>query len=380
MKRIAILGSTGSIGKSTLDVVRHLGNVRVTALAAHSTIDILEHQAKEFRPDIIAVYDKTKAGELQKRLPGTEVVGGMEGVIAAASHSGSEMVISAMAGTLGLAPTVAAIQAGKQIGLANKEALVSGGALIMSLAQQHGVNIIPIDSEHCAIFQCLGGINGAHTSTVRRIIITASGGPFRTFSDEQLRHATLEHALKHPTWSMGHKITIDSSTLMNKGLEVIEASWLFNIPVEKIDVVVHPQSIIHSMVEYIDGSIMAQMSVPDMKFPIQYAITYPERTEGMFSPFDFMKHETLQFFAPDTDRFRCLGLAYQAIKTGGTLPCYMNAANEVLVNRFIAKQIAWTDIATKLETLMSRHDVQPAASLAAIMAVDTQARHDAAIL
>lgn len=376
MKHIALLGSTGSIGESTLKVVRHLGPdaVRITALAAKTNVEKLERQAKEFRPAIVAIYDEKLAPELQRRLPGIEVVAGMDGVVAAASHAASDMVVSAMSGTLGLIPTVAAIKARKHVGLANKEALVSGGALVMSLAKEYGVSIIPIDSEHSAIFQCLNGENPAE---VRRIILTASGGPFRTYSTEQLKGVTLEDALRHPTWTMGHKVTIDSSTLMNKGLEVIEASWLYHVPVDKIDVVVHPQSIIHSMVEFVDGSIMAQMNLPSMINPIQYAITYPERKPGIFSPFDFVKHGVLEFFAPDTDKFRCLALAYEAIRKGGTLPCYMNAANEVLVERFISRQISWEGIANKLETLMERHRVEPAESLDAVMAADMRAREEA---
>lgn len=375
MKRIAILGSTGSIGQSTLKVVRHLGDaVQVIALAAGSNIDCLEQQAHEFHPEIIAVYNKDKALELQKRLPHIEVVGGMEGLEAVAAYHNANFVVSAITGTLGLVPTLAAIEAGKDVGLANKEALVSGGALVMSRAKEKGVNILPIDSEHSALFQCL---NGEKRASVRRLILTASGGPFRAYSSDQLQGITVDDALKHPTWSMGAKVTIDSSTLMNKGLEVIEAHWLFDMPLEKIDVVVHPQSVIHSMVEYIDNSILAQMGETDMVVPIQYAITYPERLKGSLQQFDFLKNDTLQFFAPDKERFRCLQLAYDAIQEGGSLSCYMNAANEVLVNRFLNREISWQQIATRLDTLMQRHHTESIASLETVLAVDHQARQEA---
>lgn len=376
MKRIAILGSTGSIGKSTLHVARHLGNsVRVTALAAKSNIDLLEKQAEEFTPDFIAVYDKDKALELQRRLPHIPILAGMEGLKAVAQHANADLIISAMTGTLGLVPTIAAINAGKDVGLANKEALVSGGALVMSLVKEKGVRLIPIDSEHSAIFQCL---NGENVATVRRLILTSSGGPFRNHTSEQLNDISVDQALRHPTWSMGPKVTIDSSTLMNKGLEVIEAHWLFNMPLDQIDVIIHPQSIIHSMVEFVDNSIMAQMGEPNMITPIQYAITYPDRLEGSLKKFDFTKSETLQFFTPDMDKFRCLALAYQAILAGGTFPCYLNAANEILVNRFLDRKISWKEIGNKLEQLMSRHSVTSINSLDDVIAVDTQAREEAA--
>jgi len=375
MKKIAILGSTGSIGESTIRIARHLKNeIKITALAAKSNIDLLEAQAKEFKPEIIGVFDEDKALELQKRLPNIKVVAGMEGLEEVASHSSADFVVSAMAGTLGLVPTVAAIKAGKNIGLANKEALVSGGALVMSLVKEKGVQLLPIDSEHSAIFQCL---NGEKRKEVNRIIITASGGPFRYFTPEQLAVATVDQALCHPTWKMGPKITIDSSTLMNKGLEVIEAHWLFDMPIEKIDVVIHPQSIIHSMVEFTDGSIIAQMGEPSMIVPIQYALTYPDRKPGLQSKFDFMKHNTLQFFMPDFNNFRCLKLAYESIKRGGSLPCYMNAANEVLVNQCLERKISWHDISRKLEELMSRHSVTPIKTLDDVLAVDAMARAEA---
>ncbi|HEV8052938.1 MAG TPA: 1-deoxy-D-xylulose-5-phosphate reductoisomerase [Parachlamydiaceae bacterium] len=375
MKKIAILGSTGSIGESTLKVARHLKEtIRVTALAAHSNIDLLEKQAKEFHPELIAVFDEKKALDLKKRLPEIEIAAGMEGLKAVASYSGADFVVSAMSGTAGLVPTVAAIEAGKTIGLANKEALVSGGALVMALAKRHGVQILPIDSEHSALFQCL---QGQAQNSVSRLILTASGGPFRNFTQEQINAITPEQALCHPTWTMGAKITVDCSTLMNKGLEVIEAHWLFNIPIENISVVVHPQSIIHSMVEFVDGSLLAQMGESSMIVPIQYALTYPERKPGLLKPFDFVKYNTLQFLTPDVDKFRCLQLAFDATRAGGSMPCYMNAANEVLVNSFLEKKIAWNEIPKKLESLMEKHATQPVNSIDDILLIDAQARNEA---
>jgi len=375
-KRIALLGSTGSIGQSTLQVVRHLGQeaMQIVALAAHSNIDLLEQQALEFKPELIAVYDQPQAHALQKRLPGQNILAGMEGVKAVAALKSANFVVSAMVGTLGLLPTVAALQAGKDVGLANKESLVAGGALVMALVKEKGSRLLPIDSEHSALFQCL---NGENTKAVSRLILTASGGPFRNHSLEQLEAVTVDQALKHPTWNMGPKVTLDSSTLMNKGLEVIEAHWLFGIPIDQIEVVIHPQSIIHSMVEYVDGSILAQMGVPSMIVPIQYALTYPERKNGLMSPFDFAKHGTLQFYQPDVEKFRCLRLAYDAIKTGGSLPCYMNAANEVIIQRFIQRELSWLDIGRRLEDLMMRHQTVPLHSLDDVLQIDQLARHDA---
>lgn len=377
MKRISVLGSTGSIGQNVLKVAQHLGRerIQVKALAAKSNIDILEQQAHAFHPEIIAVYDLDKAHALQKKLPHIPILGGMEGLEAVAAYENSNFVVSAIAGTLGLQPTLAAIHAGKDVALANKEALISGGALVMSLVKKKKINLIPIDSEHSAIFQCL---NGESRKTIDRLILTASGGPFRSHTCAQLDGITVEEALQHPNWTMGPKVTIDSSTLMNKGLEVIEAHWLFDVPLHNIDVVIHPQSIIHSMVEFVDGSILAQMGIPSMIVPIQYALTYPERFPGLMKRFDFLKNHTLQFQLPDTSKFRCLSLAYEALRQGGTMPCYMNAVNEVLVGRFLNKEIAWRDIGKRLETLMSRHQVAQVDSFNTIIAVDTLARAEAA--
>lgn len=372
MKRIAILGSTGSIGRNALAIVEnHPQEFIVTALAAQENIDLLESQAKKFHPKIIALYNKDKALELQKRLPHITVLGGMEGLCAVAAYHENDLVLSAIAGTHGLAPTVAAIEAKKNVALANKEALVSGGEFVTQLAKKQGVTIIPVDSEHSAIFQCL---KNEPNENVRRIVLTASGGPFLTYSDELLRTVNIEQALKHPNWKMGPKITVDCSTLMNKGLEVIEAHWLFNLPLNQIEVIIHPQSIIHCLVEYIDGSMLAQLNDHDMKIPIQYAMTYPERRQGLLAPFDFLKNQTLQFFLPDTKKFRCLQLAFDAIVSGRSMPCFMNAANEVLVNRFINNQISWMEISTKLDNLMSKHICTTLSNLDDILNMDKEAR------
>jgi 1-deoxy-D-xylulose-5-phosphate reductoisomerase len=371
MRYLSILGSTGSIGRNCLAVARHLGKetVQVVALAARYNIDLLEQQTREFHPQLVAVYDLEQARELQKRIPHIPVIGGMEGLEA-------NLVISAISGSIGLSPTIAAIQAGKDIGFANKEVLVSGGEIVMSLVRKHGIELIPIDSELTAIFQC---IKGEGAKAVQRILITASGGPFRNYTLDQLEKVTVDHALNHPNYRMGPKVTIDSSTLMNKGLEMIEAHWLFQVPLEKIEIIVHPQQIIHGMVEFIDNSMLAQMCDPDMLVPIQYAITYPKRYVGSLKPFDFFKNSTLQFSIPDVNKFRCLQLAYDAIRCGGSLPCYMNAVNEVLVHRFLNKEIAWMDIAKKLESLMSRHNVASIKSFQDILSIDHMARQEAKI-
>lgn len=371
MKKIAIIGSTGSIGESTLKVARHLkDSIQVVALAAGSNSEKLEKQVEEFQPKTVALYDEKKALE-KGWLPG------MEGVLAVATAADADIVVSAMTGTLGLLPTISAIEAGKDVALANKEALVSGGALVMNAVKKSGVNLIPVDSEHSAIFQCM---NGERACDVRRVILTSSGGPFRNKTADELATVTIDQALNHPTWSMGPKVTIDSSTLMNKGLEVIEARWLFDLPIDQIDVVIHPQSIIHSMVEFRDGSIMAQMGEPTMTTPIQYALTYPERLGGLLEPFDFTRFGRLDFFKPDRQRFRCLDLAFQSIKEGGSLPCFMNAANEVLVHRFLAKEIAWTDIGCRLDKLMQAHNNQKINSLDTVFEIDVEARRLAQIV
>ncbi|MBS0620956.1 MAG: 1-deoxy-D-xylulose-5-phosphate reductoisomerase [Verrucomicrobia bacterium] len=375
-KTIAVLGSTGSIGRSTLQVARHLGeqSLRVEALAAHSQIDLLEEQARLFHPRLLAVYDKEKAHLLQKRIPHIPVVAGMEGLLEVASLGSVELVVSALSGSVGIAPTLSAIRSRKTVALANKEVLISAGELIVKEAEKFGVSILPIDSEHSALWQCL---DGKPRSEVRRLVLTASGGPFLYHSDEDLRSVRLEEALKHPNWRMGPKVTIDSSNLMNKGLEVIEARWLFGIPLDQIEVVIHPQSIVHSFVEMIDGSMLAQLSEPSMLIPIQYALTYPKRERGILPPFDFTKMRTLEFFPPDRERFRCLDLAYEALRKGGTAPCFLSAANEVCVEQFVSGKIAWIDIPDRLERLLSSHRVESPLSLEILHTADQNAREQA---
>lgn len=378
MKKIALLGSTGSIGVNTLNVIRHLGqDYTVTALAARCNIDLLEQQAKEFRPQLVAVFDEAKAAELQKRLPDFEVVAGIEGLIQAATHADANFVVSAMSGLSGLRPTIEAIRSGKDVGLANKEVLVAGGEFVMGLVKKHEVNLLPIDSEHSALFQCLAGEN---PSLLRRMILTASGGPFLHKTEDELKEVTVDQALKHPSWSMGAKVTIDSSTLMNKGLELIEARWLFDLSPSQLDVVIHPQSIIHSMIEFTDGSIKAQMSEPSMVIPIQYALTYPERKLGLLPPFDFLKSGMLQFSLPDTAKFPCLALAINVLEKGGSYPCAMNAANEVLVDRFLKKKIGWLEIGQKLEKILSRHSQVKIGSLQDLHDVDRAVREEAQLI
>lgn len=375
MKKLAILGSTGSIGKSTLEIIKHNpDDFSVSTLAACQNIELLAEQIAHFNPKLVAVYDEKKASELKERFPSLKIVSGEEGLIESAVHPSVDFVVMAIVGTSALKPTLAAIESGKAIGLANKEVLVAAGELITNLARQNKVSLQPIDSEHSALFQCL---DGKSHSEVRKLILTASGGPFRTRTFEELSRITVEEALNHPTWKMGPKVTIDSSTLVNKGLEMIEARWLFDMPAEKIEVVIHPQSIVHSLVEFIDGSILAQASEPNMIYPIQYALTYPERKKGMFPPFDFMKNNTWTFFAPDHQKFPSLQLVRESIKRGGSAPCYLNAANEVLVSRFLNREISWLQIVQKLEKLLSRHrDIQPNC-LEEILAVDREARAEA---
>ncbi|MFA6916357.1 MAG: 1-deoxy-D-xylulose-5-phosphate reductoisomerase [Parachlamydiales bacterium] len=376
MRDIVILGSTGSIGKSTLAIAKHLGKdkIRVRALAAQNNIDELARQIEEFHPEVVAVYKVDKAEQLQKRFPSLEILSGQEGINAVAGLSGKPLVISAISGTLGLQPTLAAIEAGNEVALANKEALVSGGELLTKLAKKHKVNILPLDSEHNAIFQCIQGIK--HTE-IKKLIVTASGGPFLKYDEEQLRTVTPESALKHPNWSMGPKVTIDCSTLMNKGLEVIEAHWIFDIPLDRIEVVIHPQSIVHSMVETVDNSILAQLSPPDMRLPIQYALTYPHRIRGITPSLDFSKMQKLEFYPPDTQKFRCLSLAYDALRSGKSYPCYMNAANEILVGRFLKGEIPWNGIALGITDLMAKHSPIAINSVQDVLFIDEEARRHA---
>lgn len=370
-ENISILGSTGSIGTQTLEVVREIGGIGVRALTAGKNIDMLEAQAREFKPELVCVMDKEKASELKNRLSGTgtEVLAGMEGLIAAAVLPSADTVVNSVVGNIGLRPTVEAIKAGKDIALANKETLVTSGELIMRLIKENNVHMYPVDSEHSAIFQSLQGNDG---NRIENIWLTASGGPFRGRSD--LSGVTLEDALHHPNWSMGKKITIDSATMMNKGLEVIEAKWLFNVDLDRIKVVVHPQSIVHSMVEYEDGAVIAQLGVPDMKVPIQYALTYPKRIKNSFPKLDFFERNTLTFEKPDMKVFRCLALAFEAIKTGGTMPAVLNAANEAAVAKFIDGRIGFTDIPLLIEKAMNAYTVKYDYTLDDVLEADEYAR------
>ena len=353
-KCISILGSTGSIGTQALQVVSVLG-IKVIALTANKNIDLVEKQAREFNPKLVSVTNEQDAIELARRLSDTdtEVVWGVDGLVKAATMEETDTVLTAVVGISGLIPTLSAIKAGKNIALANKETLVTAGSLVMKEAMINEVSIIPVDSEHSAIFQALQGNN---IKDVERLIITASGGPFRGMSKDQLSKVTLDDALRHPNWNMGKKITIDSATLMNKGLEVIEAKYLFDIHVDKIDVVVHPQSIIHSMVEYIDGSIIAQMGVPSMLIPIQYALTFPERRKNSFIRLDFTKTGTLNFEQPNLDSFPCLRLAFDALAAGGNATVVLNAANELAVELFLQSKISFIDIPILIENSLKNYN------------------------
>ncbi|NLP34888.1 MAG: 1-deoxy-D-xylulose-5-phosphate reductoisomerase [Clostridiales bacterium] len=355
MKKIAVLGSTGSIGTQTLDIVREHQELKITALAAGSNIELLEKQVREFLPSLVCVYNEEKATLLKENIKdlSTKVVSGMDGLIACASETESETVVTAMVGMIGIQPTIEAIKAGKNIALANKETLVTAGHLIMPLIKEKGVSLLPVDSEHSAIFQSLQGENKADA---HKIILTASGGPFRGKKLSELENILPKDALKHPNWAMGQKITIDSATMVNKGLEVMEAAWLFDMPVEQIQVLVHPQSIIHSMVEYIDGSVIAQLGVPDMRLPIQYALFYPERRNLLKGErVDFVKLQQLTFEEPDMDTFYGLRLGYQAGRLGGSMPTVYNAANEWAVAAFLQGKITFLDIPFVINEAMSHH-------------------------
>lgn len=354
MKKIGILGSTGSIGTQTLEVVRENKDIEVTALAAGSNIRLLEEQIREFAPRIAAVWDEKKAKELKERvkdLP-VKIVSGMDGLIQVSAFEEMEILVTAIVGMIGIRPTMEAIKAGKDIALANKETLVTAGHLIMPLAKENGVSILPVDSEHSAIFQSL---QGGQQKAVKKILLTASGGPFRGKKREELADIQVEDALKHPNWEMGRKITIDSSTMVNKGLEVIEAKWLFDVNVSQIQVVVQPQSVIHSMVEYEDGAVIAQLGTPDMKLPIQYALYYPERRYLPGERLDFWNLGKLDFEKPDTDTFYGLALAYEAGRRGGSLPTVFNAANERAVQLFLERKIGYLEIPKIIKECMERH-------------------------
>ena len=354
MKKIAILGSTGSIGTQTLEVVRENQDIEVTAVAAGNNIALLEQQIREFSPKLAAVWSEEKAKELREKvkdLP-VKVVSGMEGMLEIAVLSEMEILVTAVVGMIGIRPTIAAISAGKDIALANKETLVTAGHLIMPLAKEKGVKILPVDSEHSAIFQCL---HGEQKRQVEKILITASGGPFRGRTREELKNVKVEDALKHPNWSMGRKITIDSATMVNKGLEVMEAKWLFDVDVDQVEVVVQPQSIIHSMVEYEDGAVIAQLGTPDMKLPIQYALYYPERRYLPGDRLDFGTLSQITFEKPDMETFYGLKLAFEAGRKGGSLPTVLNAANEKAVALFLERKIRYLEIPEIIQTCMEQH-------------------------
>ena len=351
MKKIAILGSTGSIGTQTLDIVREQGDIQVVAMAAGSNISLLEAQMREFKPSLVSVWDEKKASELRTNTKdlGIKIVSGMEGLLEVSVIPESEILVTAIVGMLGIRPTIAAIKAGKKIALANKETLVTAGHIIIPLAKEYKVPILPVDSEHSAIFQSL---QGAGDNKISRILLTASGGPFRGRKADELKNIQVEDALKHPNWSMGRKITIDSSTLVNKGLEVMEAKWLFDVTLDQIQVVVHPQSVIHSAVEYQDGAVIAQLGTPDMRLPIQYALYYPERRNLSGRRLDLFEIADLTFEKPDTDTFRGLALAYLAMEKGGNIPTVYNAANEKAVSLFLDRKISYPEITELIEACM----------------------------
>ena len=375
MKRLAILGSTGSIGVSTLEIVAaHPERFEVVSLTAGNNLDRLAKQILQFRPQMVAVLQPEDAVRLHRQLgqTSTTILAGIEGLIACATHEAVDMVVSAIVGAAGLMPTMAAIEAGKDIALANKETLVTAGPLVMEAVARNDVQLFPVDSEHSAIFQSLVG---HRRSDVRRLILTASGGPFRDRALAELKQVTPSDALAHPNWSMGRKISIDSATMMNKGLEVIEACWLFDLPSERVAVHIHPQSIIHSMVEYVDGAVIAQLGIPDMKTPIAYALSYPERLALDLPALDLCTLATLTFQAPDLQRFPCLGLAYQAFAAGGTAPAVLNAANEVAVEAFLAGQIGFLDIAGTIRTTLEACRPVPLNHIDDVLRADRWGRH-----
>jgi 1-deoxy-D-xylulose-5-phosphate reductoisomerase len=377
MKKVLVLGSTGSIGINTLNVIRSLpGKFKVTALMVNKRIDLLEPQIEEFKPECVVVKEEKPAAELRKRLMGkTEVLSGIEGLSVAASKCDYDIFIGAMVGSAGLTPTIQAIKRGKRVALANKETLVVAGELVTKLSKLYGAEILPVDSEHSAVFQCLIGEN---INQVEKLILTASGGPFLNKTKADFLNVTVEEALNHPNWKMGNKITIDSASMMNKGLEVIEAKWLFNIQQDKIDVVIHPQSIIHSMVQYIDGSIKAQLGLPDMKLPIQYALTYPERLNNNYSRTNLPSIGQLTFLEPDLDKFECLKIAYSALESGGNAPCVLNAANEIAVDKFLKGKIKFSRIPYIINKSLERIEHYTKPDLEIIFQCDRQTREFAA--
>jgi 1-deoxy-D-xylulose-5-phosphate reductoisomerase len=377
MKRLTILGSTGSIGVNTLDVVRQFPDrFDVIGLSAGLNIKLLKEQILRFKPRIVSVLSREAAGDLQKDLAGieVEVVYGVEGLIRVATHPEATQVVSAIVGAVGLIPTLSAIKTGKSIALANKESLVMAGKIVMEEVRKNGVQILPVDSEHSAIFQAL---LGHRKEDIRRLILTASGGPFHQHSISRLHEVTVKDALNHPHWEMGKKITIDSASLMNKGLEVIEAHWLFDVPVERIVVWIHPQSVVHSMVEYIDGSIIGQMGIADMRIPISYALSFPKRMNLKLPSLDLSQTGPLTFSPPDPEKFPCLRLAYQSIEIGETMPVILNATNEVAVNGFLEGRIKFTDIPILIQRVMEAHEVKTARTIEDILRADQWAREKA---
>jgi 1-deoxy-D-xylulose-5-phosphate reductoisomerase len=376
VKRLAILGSTGSIGRSALAVVdAHPERLKVVALAAGDNAPLLAEQVDRYAPEIVAMATSEGVDRLRAACGAdarTTMTGGADGLVAVATHPSADIVICASSGTAGLEAVLAAIAAGKSIALANKEVLVMAGALVTAAAREHHVAILPVDSEHNAVHQCL---HGRHQSEIRRLILTASGGPFRDLTATQLQRVTPDQALRHPTWQMGRKITIDSATLMNKGLEVIEAHWLFGVGADQIDVVIHPQSIVHSMVELLDGSVIAQLGVTDMRLPIQYACSYPERWDGALPSLDLSKAGRLEFHPPDHQRFPCLGLAFRALRSEGTLAVVMNAANEVAVAAFLDGRLGFASIPTVIERTMNAHAVEGVSSVETVRRVDAWGRN-----
>ncbi len=374
MKRITILGSTGSVGRNALEIIsNHRDQFKVVALTAGKNIGLIEEQIQSFSPEVVAVADEAAARDLRSRMQkhAPSILSGHDGVTEVAGYRGSEFVLSAIVGAAGLIPTISAIQAGKTIGLANKEALVMAGRIVTDEAKKSGVRIFPVDSEHSAVFQC---IEGHRNSEIRRIILTASGGPFAGKDISEMNDMKPEDALRHPNWQMGKKITIDSATLMNKGFEMIEAHYLFNVPPERIDVLVHPQSIVHSMVEFLDRSYIAQLSLPDMKGPIAYALSYPERLDNVMQGLDLDGIESLVFKKPDNKSFPCLSYAYRAMELRGTMPSVLNAANEIAVEAFLKGMIRFTEIPFVIRETMEKHEVLPDTELTVILEADRWAR------
>ncbi len=373
VNKLSVLGSTGSIGTQTLDVARML-NLQVTALSAHSNIELLEEQIREFKPSVAVVFDDSRADELKLNIKDldTKVYSGMEGLLYAATLDDCDLVVNSVVGMVGLKPTLASIEAKKNIAFANKETLVAGGALVMDAARRNGVTLYPVDSEHSAIFQCLQA--SPPYKALKKIILTASGGPFFGKTADELKNVTVAQALNHPNWSMGAKITIDSATMMNKGLEIIEAAWLFDMSPDDIEVVVHRESIIHSMIEFVDNSVLAQLGLPDMRIPIQYAITYPNRFESPVGSLDFSKISSMTFYQPDYDTFKCLSACKKAMKRGGVIPAVANGANEVANKLFRENKISFLDIGELVSSAVDTFEAQESKTLADVHDADKKAR------